>query len=423
MAELYAVDPPGKIYWDRKTYASFEQHVAALKGSRTLYIGNLSFYTTEAQIAELFSKAQKAELFSKIAELFSKTGELLRVIMGLDRNRRTPCGFAFVEYRHSCDALAAIRDISCDALAAIRDVSCDALAAMRDVSGTCLDERIIRAELDPGFQDGRQYGRGTSGGQVRDERNKQYGGVDLARQAPPMDSQLGFAGLAPQLSEVATTALTTATSTAAAAAAAAAATQHTATNTLLPPHTPAAATKWTSSDAHCPPRDREMDEFGRALPSKRQREPSVETAAAAASPPAAAAAAAAAAPESAAAVAAAAPAEPAPMDAGAEEVKELSPPEAAAAEDLSTGAKKRARDDDADADNDEAAQLSKRSKLDENDMLAKETEAAAADTAAAAATAAAPTAAAATAAAATAAAAAADAAPDAAAAAAAPEAE
>eukprot|EP00611_Tribonema_gayanum_P022289 TRINITY_DN4448_c0_g1_i1.p1 TRINITY_DN4448_c0_g1~~TRINITY_DN4448_c0_g1_i1.p1 ORF type:complete len:167 (+),score=43.51 TRINITY_DN4448_c0_g1_i1:198-698(+) len=151
MAELYAVDPPGKIYWDRKTYASFEQHVAALKGSRTLYIGNLSFYTTEAQIAELFSK----------------TGELLRVIMGLDRNRRTPCGFAFVEYRHSCDALAAIRD----------------------VSGTCLDERIIRAELDPGFQDGRQYGRGTSGGQVRDERNKQYGGVDLARQAPPMDSQ------------------------------------------------------------------------------------------------------------------------------------------------------------------------------------------------------------------------------------------
>ena len=48
----------------------------------TLYIGNLSFFTTEEQIHEAFSKC----------------GEVKRVIMGLDRNKRTPCGFAFVEY-------------------------------------------------------------------------------------------------------------------------------------------------------------------------------------------------------------------------------------------------------------------------------------------------------------------------------------
>lgn len=50
--------------------------------SSTLYIGNLSFYTTEEQIYELFSRA----------------GEVRRIVMGLDRYNRTPCGFCFVEY-------------------------------------------------------------------------------------------------------------------------------------------------------------------------------------------------------------------------------------------------------------------------------------------------------------------------------------
>jgi RNA recognition motif-containing protein len=63
--------------------------------SGTLYVGNLSFFTTEEQIHEAFSKC----------------GEVKRVIMGLDRNKRTPCGFAFVEYvlindagMNECDA-------------------------------------------------------------------------------------------------------------------------------------------------------------------------------------------------------------------------------------------------------------------------------------------------------------------------------
>lgn len=49
----------------------------------TLYIGNLSFYTSEEQIHALFSTC----------------GQLKRIIMGLDRNLKTPCGFAFVEYK------------------------------------------------------------------------------------------------------------------------------------------------------------------------------------------------------------------------------------------------------------------------------------------------------------------------------------
>lgn len=42
-----------------------------------------------------------------------------------------------------------------------------ALSSLRYISGTKLDERIIRADLDPGYLENRQYGRGKSGGQVR----------------------------------------------------------------------------------------------------------------------------------------------------------------------------------------------------------------------------------------------------------------
>ncbi|KAK4705963.1 nuclear cap-binding protein subunit 2, partial [Phenoliferia sp. Uapishka_3] len=72
--------------------------------------------------------------------------------MGLDRNNKTPCGFCFVEFFHHDQALSSLRYIS----------------------GTKLDERIVRADLDPGFLDGRQYGRGKSGGQVRDEYREDF---------------------------------------------------------------------------------------------------------------------------------------------------------------------------------------------------------------------------------------------------------
>ncbi|KAK9476770.1 RNA-binding domain-containing protein [Lipomyces japonicus] len=107
-----------------------------LQLSATLYVGNLSFYTTEEQITELFSKC----------------GEVKKIVMGLDRFNKTPCGFCFVEYyEHE-----------------------DALKCMKYINQTKLDERIIRTDLDPGFKEGRQYGRGRFGGQVRDEFREDY---------------------------------------------------------------------------------------------------------------------------------------------------------------------------------------------------------------------------------------------------------
>jgi len=102
----------------------------------TLYIGNLSFYTREYQIHELFSKC----------------GDVKKITMGLDRFKRTPCGFCFVEY-YSRE---------------------EAENAMRYVNGTRLDDRVVRTDWDAGFEEGRQFGRGKTGGQVRDEFRKDY---------------------------------------------------------------------------------------------------------------------------------------------------------------------------------------------------------------------------------------------------------
>ena len=72
--------------------------------------------------------------------------------MGLDRIRKTPCGFCFVEYFMRTDAEKSVQFLS----------------------GTKVDERQIRVDYDIGFAEGRQYGRGKSGGQVRDEHRVSY---------------------------------------------------------------------------------------------------------------------------------------------------------------------------------------------------------------------------------------------------------
>lgn len=67
-----------------------------------------------------------------------------RVIMGLHRVDKTPCGFCFVEYEDREGAEM----------------------AMRYINHCRLDDRIIRTDWDAGFVEGRQFGRGRSGGQV-----------------------------------------------------------------------------------------------------------------------------------------------------------------------------------------------------------------------------------------------------------------
>ncbi|KAK3562435.1 hypothetical protein QTP86_034079, partial [Hemibagrus guttatus] len=135
-----------------------------LKQSSTLYVGNLSFYTTEEQVYELFSKS----------------GDVKRIVIGLDKVKKTACGFCFVEYpfciRPDClnrfeKKLTCIKILNTPVRYYTR---ADAEHAMRFINGTRLDDRIIRTDWDAGFKEGRQYGRGKSGGQVRDEYRQDY---------------------------------------------------------------------------------------------------------------------------------------------------------------------------------------------------------------------------------------------------------
>eukprot|EP00568_Trieres_chinensis_P000241 CAMPEP_0183307254 /NCGR_PEP_ID=MMETSP0160_2-20130417/17227_1 /TAXON_ID=2839 ORGANISM="Odontella Sinensis, Strain Grunow 1884" /NCGR_SAMPLE_ID=MMETSP0160_2 /ASSEMBLY_ACC=CAM_ASM_000250 /LENGTH=167 /DNA_ID=CAMNT_0025470807 /DNA_START=43 /DNA_END=542 /DNA_ORIENTATION=- len=129
---LCANAPEKKLYWDRSHYDSPDSQLRALAHTSTVYVGNLAFSTRTPHLRSLFSSV----------------GPVRAIHMGLDRYRKTPCGFAFVEFEERVDALRAVADLT----------------------GAKLDGRPIRVELDAGFKPGRQYGRGTSGGQVRDDR-------------------------------------------------------------------------------------------------------------------------------------------------------------------------------------------------------------------------------------------------------------
>jgi len=136
MASLFKDPSKLSAYRDRRFTGTQEDFEHALLTSITVYVGNMSFYSTEEQVYELFSRA----------------GEIKKIIMGLDKNTKTPCGFCFVLYYSREDTEDAVKYIS----------------------GTILDDRPIRVDFDWGFQEGRQWGRGRSGGQVRDEYRTNY---------------------------------------------------------------------------------------------------------------------------------------------------------------------------------------------------------------------------------------------------------
>ena len=98
MASLYEKLNPQlpSQYWDKQYFRSQEEFSAALKASSTLYLGNLSFYTTEEQIHELFSRCG-SEVFCMSTFILIAFSGVKRIIMGLDKFKKTPCGFSFVE--------------------------------------------------------------------------------------------------------------------------------------------------------------------------------------------------------------------------------------------------------------------------------------------------------------------------------------
>ena len=133
---LKQLRPDSKIYWDRRTFPTYDDAKNALENSDTVYIGNLTFYASESQIKDFFSCC----------------GEVRCIKMGLNRISRTPCGFAFVQFYNHRAAVCAV-DL---------------------LNGAKFDDRFIKVEIDPGFKEGREWGRGKTGGQASDDFRSNY---------------------------------------------------------------------------------------------------------------------------------------------------------------------------------------------------------------------------------------------------------
>ena len=140
-SERQVCQPAKKIYWDRRAHPTYEDAVNALKGSCAVYVGNLSFFVTALQVRALFSSC----------------GVVKNVIMGLNRVTKKSCGFCFVEYFKHEDAASAVALLNGARFDEVDEI-----------------ERKMKVELDPGFSEGRQYGRGKTGGQVADHFRKNF---------------------------------------------------------------------------------------------------------------------------------------------------------------------------------------------------------------------------------------------------------
>ena len=111
---LYKDLEPTSEYYDKHSKLSREEYFERLKCSTTLYVGNLSFFTLEHQLMEIFSMC----------------GEVVNLIMGLNKVTKQSCGFCFVEYAKRSEAAIAV-----DLLNRIQ-----------------LDGRMIRVDWDYGFE-------------------------------------------------------------------------------------------------------------------------------------------------------------------------------------------------------------------------------------------------------------------------------
>lgn len=121
---------------DEETYRQERQE--RLNVSKTLYIGNLSFYVTEEQIYKMVSPF----------------GDVLEIVMVLNTATKCPCGACFVVYAHRLAAESAH-----SALQGIR-----------------IDDREVSVGWDTGLdpEQRRRWGRGFGGGMVVDSVRPTY---------------------------------------------------------------------------------------------------------------------------------------------------------------------------------------------------------------------------------------------------------
>jgi len=83
----------------------------------------------------------------KIWEFFTRIGEIRRIITGINRIDLSQCGFCFIEF---CTSNFSVH-------------------CFKNLNGVRFYSRFLRIDLDEGFYNGRQFGRGKRGGQLIEE--------------------------------------------------------------------------------------------------------------------------------------------------------------------------------------------------------------------------------------------------------------
>lgn len=122
-------------YYKEKTFTGTdEEYLKLMDESSTVYINNLDTSIDESRMWEL-------------GLLF---GDVKRVIMGINRNFLTFCGFCFIEYYTKEDA-------------------CKCKIWLDKI---VFERKSLSVDKDYGFQEGRQYGRGVFGGKMKDDNVK-----------------------------------------------------------------------------------------------------------------------------------------------------------------------------------------------------------------------------------------------------------
>lgn len=134
LKDYYATNKNQYIYKDRAFSGTEEEYREMLSRSTTVYVGHIKSYVSE----------------ERIWALFGYCGEIRRVIMGVNRTTLFPCGFCFVEYYDRSSAEK----------------------AHNFIDGMKLDGKNMKVDIDYGFREGRQFGRGEFGGQLKQDLYK-----------------------------------------------------------------------------------------------------------------------------------------------------------------------------------------------------------------------------------------------------------
>ncbi|KAF8822364.1 Rna recognition motif-containing protein [Cardiosporidium cionae] len=138
MAHLYTNLEPLSQYWDKRSASTREEWQEKIARCTAVYVGNLAFHSTEEQILEIFSKV----------------GQVKKIVMGLNSKAKNPCGFCFIQFFTHDEAERSVRLLN----------------------SSIFDGRVIRVDWDSGegLDNDRKYGRGPRGYQWRDEFRLHY---------------------------------------------------------------------------------------------------------------------------------------------------------------------------------------------------------------------------------------------------------